>query len=146
MNSWEVLGWVCWNNNYGTWWWQTSLITTPRRQTEVDLCIQNIQVHRVSSRTARTAQRNPALKKKKVSCDWYNFVCVSGYKYLKHDSDSKLYLTEISLLLAVKSMGICSKEVSCVRERWFSHIQTMWDWCPGWQWASNQMGFIAKCE
>jgi hypothetical protein len=46
-------------------WWQAPLIPTRRRLRLADLCkIKASLVYRVSSRTARATQRNPALKKR----------------------------------------------------------------------------------
>jgi hypothetical protein len=50
----------------GWWWWLSLILILGRqRQSQVDLCdLEASLVHRVSSRTARAAQRNPVLKKK----------------------------------------------------------------------------------
>ena len=47
------------------WWWCTPLIPALGKQRQVDLCVFEASlVYRVSSRTARAAQRNPVLKTK----------------------------------------------------------------------------------
>ena len=53
-------------NTISRWWWCTPFIPGVGRQRQADLCeLEDILVHRVSSRTANTTQRDSVLKNKK---------------------------------------------------------------------------------
>jgi hypothetical protein len=60
-------------------WWCTPLILALGRQRQVDFEFEASLVYRVSSRTVRTAQRNPSITKKKILETFFS-VLLSGYR------------------------------------------------------------------